>query len=457
MKTLSRKFQLEISIGLFLALLAAVTLISFEGDYPSYRISTIVVVVSGIWLFLNRPLLSFEGLIFVIIFIPSFTPIYAWDIFGKQLFSLAAKHLQYDEVLINKATYLYSISAVSYVVVAVPEYSKNSGGKDSNKSLNIGYLPIHFLFFVAFLTVAAAYLLENGPTILTASYKTIKSVQMEKTPLFVFATTAFGGFWSILFLFGRHHKKLFWITTSTILAWLFLHSRRIEVFGIALMLLLWSRYRVNVKYLVIMLILFLFVQGAVGLLRHSPIAVLNSSFALSPAASKRAAIPGGISNVFLSGLHLVNEKDNGMLTFAQTYTMLEWPKALVPNQILHFFNLSSIQKEHDLIYARLELDYVGGMPLLMAFYLNGGVMMVLVFGLLHGYISKRIERIIRRDLGGHLDKGGTWALFITTVFIIYQFRYHWYNPHIPLRAIEFSCVILLGMSIFIKHKKERSL
>ncbi len=112
-----------------------------------------------------------------------------------------------------------------------------------------------------------------------------------------------------------------------------------------------------------------------------------------------------------------------------------------------------MRSEHELIFENLGLVYVGGMPLLSAYYLNGGVIMVLVFGFLHGYLSGQVEYIFNKNLRCYFDYGGTWRTFLSIVFIIYQFRYHWYNPTTMYRGVEFAAVLLFVISVFASWKK----
>ncbi len=449
---IGHKKQRVINFAICLSLF--ITIISvdmFMEGYPSYTISTGVIIASGLWMLLFCRVISLEVIVFTIIFLPSLSPFYAWNIAEVRLFSLAARHLQYNIALVDKSVYLYSIAAVAYVVMATLKEPMKYTTRQKYKSIKINYLTETFLLFVASLTIISAYLLESGPTILTASYVDILNSRIQSTPLVVFATTSFGGLWSIIFIFGRHHKKIFWVTTGIVLCWLFLHSRRVEVFGIFMVLILWGQFKINTKSIFVIVLLFISIQQIVGLVRSSPLLTTTDIFEQRQTYTTMAELPGGANNVFLAGLHLVNQKDNGRLTKKQTYTMLEWPRSLIPNQIWHFIGLPSVQTEHDLIFNKLGLVYIGGMPLIAAFYLNGGILLVLLFGLLHGYMSKRVGYVLD-DFRHHVNAGGTWPLFTASVFVIYQFRYHWYNPHTLFRAIEFSLIILWLVNVFIKNK-----
>jgi hypothetical protein len=311
-----------------------------------------------------------------------------------------------------------------------------------------------YLYFIAIMTIVCAILIESGPTIITASYEEILAGSAHSTPLLVLVKLLFGGFWGMLFIFGRQNKWLFWIVTIIVFLWFFLHVRRVEAFGMVLMLVLWKRYSLNSIALAVFLTLFIFSQSMLGDNRNRPL----SEAGMSESAVKRykevearrkkirnrkVAIPGGVSNVFLSYLHLVNERDSDALTADQKLTMLQWPSSVIPNTFWRVLDVPPTKNEHELIYDALELEYVGGMHLLGVFYLNGGVWLVLLYGLFHGALAREIDCLAKHNFHYKTSYGGTISLFAVTVFLVYQFRYHWYNPQTLFKALAYSVVVFL--------------
>lgn len=196
---------------------------------------------------------------------------------------------------------------------------------------------------------------------------------------------------------------------------------------------------------------FLISQIVIGYARHQPI-LQDSTLKIEMTEGQRAKaeLPGGASNVYLTALQLVNEKDRGNLSNEQQYTMIQWLRSLVPNTIWNGFGFSDTKTEHDLIFSKNNLQYVGGMHLLGAFYLNGGVLLVVLFGLLHGWLANIVEKVMKRDLVPNLHFGGTPALFFATVYLVYQFRYLWYNPQTMFRALLFAFLLLIITSLLIR-------
>lgn len=423
--------------------------VEVSGGYPPYILSTLVIFTSGSVLLINNSVFSFGVMGFVIIFFPALTPAYVWTFRGKELFSMAAQNLQYDVVLVDKAVFLFAVAAITYAALVAPRYPQRPRKiAAANRHIAVSG---SLLFVVAVLTIISGIVIETGPTILTADYGTVLSSRLARTSFVVFMVMIFGGLWGFLFAFGRDRKYLFWGVTIFVSSWLFLHSRRVEVFGIALVLILWGQYRLKRIWLALLIGIFLMLQGAVGLVRHQGvIEYLAEPEGGEQMVLEKAALPGGASNIFLSGLHLVNVRDWGMLEPHEQFTMSQWPRSLIPNIILKGLGSSPVKPEHQSIYDELGLDYVGGMPLLGVYYLNGGIIMVMIYGLVHGFLARQVGQIIGRELSAYYVRGGTLTLFVATVFLVYQFRYHWYNPLTMFRAIEFALLMAVTLSVFAK-------
>jgi hypothetical protein len=420
------------------------------GIYPTYFVSTIVIIVTGVVLLLSQSLFSFQVIVFVIIFVPALSPMYAWDIIGKNLFSLAAPHLQNDRALVDKTVFLYAVGAISYAAMALPRLPTLLSMKlmEDRKMVVFNF---YILILIGVMTVLGSYFIEAGPTILTADYNSVLSGRLEPSSIQAAIVVTFGGFWALLFVFGRHKKWLFWGVTFTVGLWLFLHARRIEVFGIGIVLVLWWRHVFTTKSLFVLVMVFLTIQVLVGTMRDVPLLqYFKRDVPVVLKLQKKAALPGGISNVILAGLHLIDVSDKELLLDSEEFTMAHWPSAIIPNSVWKALGSTSVAWEHDTVYKKLDLEYVGGMPLLCLFYLNGGVIMVFIFGLLHGALGRMVVKMMTVPLRTNRDRGGTPSMFVAVIFVLYQFRYHWYNPQTMFRAITYSLIIFFFLSCFIK-------
>ena len=163
-----------------------------------------------------------------------------------------------------------------------------------------------------------------------------------------------------------------------------------------------------------------------------------------------SAPPGGAGNLFLSAMHLVNVRDASEITGVDTLTMVEWPRAILPNAFWGLLGAPPVVSEHDTIYTDLELAYIGGMPLMAAFYLNGGIFLVFLTGAVHGALSNLVDRVIHTGFATSLNVGGSFGMFLAAVFVMYQFRYHWYNPQTMLRVMFYALVIYLAARVFMR-------
>jgi hypothetical protein len=389
---------------------------------------------------------------YVIIFTPALAPAYM-HLRGGNLFSLAAIHLQKDAVLIDKAVFLFGVAAIAYVLVAMQSHLERSEMGGSGVSVPDEIKDV-YLYFIAIMTIVCAILIESGPTIITASYEEILAGSAHSTPLLVLVKLLFGGFWGMLFIFGRQNKWLFWIVTIIVFLWFFLHVRRVEAFGMVLMLVLWKRYSLNSIVLAVCLTIFIISQATIGGNRNVPLSEIGMSESAikryeevevrrAKLRNRKVAIPGGGSNIFLAYLHLVHERDSDNLTEDQKLTMSQWPISVVPNTFLKMLGMPPTKNEHELIYDALELEYVGGMHLLGAFYLNGGVWLVLIYGLFHGSLAREIDHLSKQHFYYKTSYGGKLSLFAASVFLVYQFRYHWYNPQTLFKALTYSVVVYL--------------
>lgn len=432
---------------LVLGILIPASAVSGMADnFPPYMISSIMIIIAGLWLVAMRPLLSFDVMSYVIIFFPALSPLFAFNLMDAQLFSMHSRELQGDMALINKSVFLFAIAAISFVSIATPaSSSKNTLFVREDPTC----FPYPLVLLLAVAAVCSAYVIEPGPTLLTANYAEVLENRLEPTPLVVLVATCLGGFWAMLFLYGRQHRPLFWMTSTIILLWLTLHSRRVETLGIMIVFIVWATsLQVDKRKIMFMALAFVALQFMVGETR-------DDSRVDTPAGTEimklrdlnkgKAALPGGASNVFLAGLLLVDTKDHQVLTFQEQFTMIEWVRSMVPNKLWGLAGLPSSASEHELVFIRFGLDYAGGMPLLAAFYFNGGIPLVLFFGVLHGFIARRIQHVVDRDLKPNARLGGTVPMLVAVVFMIYQFRYHWYNPEMPIRGIVFSLAIYFAI------------
>lgn len=346
------------------------------------------------------------------------------------------------------------ISAVSYAAFALP-------GEKIRKKIKIfkvGTLKVHILIVIGFMTILTSYVIESGPTLITADYNEVLNTRMEPSPIQALICVMFGGFWSALFAFGRHKKILFYGFTAVSMIWLFLHSRRVEVIGIGLLMLLWYRETIDPKKLFLIGTAFILSLIVLETIRdYSLISQISEgkSYKKNEALNQKAALPGGASNVFLAGLHIVNVKDKKILDESDELTMLHWPLFIIPNSLLNVIGVDAVKTEHDIIFNDLKLQYVGGMPLLSVYYLNGGMFFVLIFGALHSLINRKVENVLNYELRPNWKKGGTIGLFIVVIFVVYQFRYHWYNPETMYRSLVYSLILYVLLYYFVTWKTSK--
>lgn len=413
------------------------------GKVPSYRVSTLVIGVTGLMLGLFRGRFSFQLISFVIIFFPAFSPFYAWDIEGIERFSIAARDLQADRQLIDLAVYVFACGAVAYGFGVVLGARNQARIGPTPAPVEVSTVTV---VAIAALLLLSTLVIESGPSILTANYSEILEGRIERSTLIVLLAQLFGGFFALLFAFGRHKKVIFWLVVGFVMLWLLVHIRRAELFGVFLVLVMWWRYLIPKAWLTAIVLAVVLVLTFLGQMRHTSFSDHLSAgtlFEETRVQKLKADLPGGASNVFLSGLHLIKQRESAHIAAERQFTMGEWARAIVPNAVWTAFGFAPVESEHESIYGALGLVYVGGMPLIAAFFLNGGLGFVLIFGVFHGFVAQRVNEIYERDLKGNLAAGGTFPLFLSAVYLVYQFRYHWYNPQTLIRAMVYAACAYL--------------
>lgn len=662
---LSSARMTKASVLIIITIVFLVTIASTILDFvPHYLVSTFILSCILFLTWANKGLLSFPLVMYGIIFLPAFTPFYAWDLRGKNYFSHSAVELQGSIALINGTVWVFAIAAIAYYATTLTKL-KTDPAPGPGSVFAVGKVPAILL---GCLLVVSAFVVDPGPTILTASYSEILAGRFNTSQGTVFFGLVMGGSFVSLFLFARHHRWIFWVSTLIAFTWLFLHVRRVELFGLILVLLFWMRASLKPYVTMAILVVLVGFLGIMGEVRNKGIfannhlaepirdkkkiasAVLqdgshlvtlaafedenrpvekvankvteeelqvgeirialggqhieifefadgsvktldelisgsrSNTISRAPTGRKKistvgfnkikgtsgndtlvgtdgddfirglggtdnidggegddildaggstkgwqflsggdgndtylygtwhgmvyipgdaetsnsgaidkvvfkdlnsyqltigyhnygnksegnalrliwnsdfsftkAALPGGASNIFVSGLHLVNIRVNDLIPSAQMLTMVGWIKGLVPGSIYAAFGIKAAQTEHQAIFEKLNLDYQGGMPLVAVFFLNGGYILVAVFGVLHGFAARLLERIYTRNFLPNLNQGGNFLMFIAMVFLFYQFRYQWYNPQSPIRAMEFGILlyvlikIVTGLRIF---------
>ncbi len=421
--------------------------IALQIDQPSYLVSTFVIISFGALIAVLAGFFSFRFISYVIIFYPALTPFYCWDLMGGEIFSTASVHLQSDLDLINRLTFIFAIASVSFFLF---QFSMTDREKPTMNRL---ILRDYQLVIVGLVLLVVSYLLESGPTVLTANYQTILDSRIERSTLVVFAISFFGVLWVLLFAFGRHRSKIFYFFTGIVFLWLLLHVRRVELLGIAVLLILWLATRFP-KW-AISLVLFVLISGLIflELVRSQSLSSQESvSELISDKLSRKTALPGGASNIYLSGLHIVNETDGNRISEEARNSLFQHILSPIPNSVRQVLALPALKTEHDMIFEELDLNYVGGLPLISVFYLNGGLMLVIFFGVLHGLLAVFVDRILLNSFYFDSSKGGTFLFFVVCVFVLYQFRYHWYNASTLVRAVTFGTLLFLPLRFLLNWK-----
>lgn len=439
---------------LFLSLIFATIYYNFL-PIPNYIISTLVIVISFIILIIKNNIISISTLVYVIIFFPALSPWYAFDFSNMPYFSMAAIHLQDDLSLINKTVFLFAYASVCYVIPSLLVRGKHHITLEREEAYYI-FKNNFVIYLLGFLCLITAYSIDPGPTLITAGYNQVLQSRFEYSPLLNILVLSFSSLWVLFFLYGRKNKFFFTFVTSLILIWFLLHARRVELIGMLIVLFLWLSSYYSHKKIIFFGALSLWALIFIGEVRSmSFIDYFTSNKETSAEKGKdfgKAPLPGGASNIFISGMHIVNAADSNILTNEETRTILQWVPALIPGSIWKAFDYDPPTTEHEIVFEKNNLQYVGGMPIIMVFYLNGGILLIAIYALAQGYLSKVMDNILQNNFFNNLNKKVSLKLFVVLVMLIVSFRFFWYNPQTPLRVILYAFLIYAIFRPFISKK-----
>jgi len=442
---------------LFVVLSAIVVGYSFDWYLP-FQVSTILMILIAALVFRRYGLISLPTIVYTIMFFPALSPFVANTIMKVSYYTGYSYALQTDFILINKVLSLFLMACLSFVVIC---------GRQSVRSHrplggHIIYGRAEVVMLLSAVTLVSAFLTEPGETLLTGSYADLRGGALRASVWHIIGVQILQVSWIFLFLLGRHKKTIFWGTTIVVLVWLFLHSRRIELIGMVLCLMLWLRFKISPRRVLLIGIVTFILMAALPVFRNASWIAgdfghvgIQSFFHYGEIKrGTRFKLPGGApSTIFMTTVQLVNEKDTGKLDFFQSKTMFAWIARLVPTPLAEGFGIKLPELESHSIFKAHNIPYNGSMHLLGAIYINGGVLLVMLYGLLLGVASAKGEEVLLTYMPRLYAAGGCGALFLTYIFVINQLRFQWYHPTPLFKLLIYSAIALFIMDTGLKYRK----
>jgi len=318
--------------------LAGILFAYWFDHYIPYELSTMVLIVMAISLYKKYGLISVPAIVYTIIFFPALSPLVANTIMGASYYTNFSHALQTDQYLIDKVLSLFLVGCMGFFIGC--RSGRDANSPDSRIHILYGHYPV--ILFLALIVLICAYLTEPGETLLTGSYTELRSDPLRATWWHILGVQILQVSWVFLFLLGRHKKILFGITTGIVIGWLFLHSRRVELIGIVMCLMLWLRFKYSSRTVSAIGIITFVLMSILPVIRHAswlgegiqPFGVDNVFHYADIKEDTRFKLPGGApSTIFMTAVQLVNEKDSGDLEFWESKTILAWISRLIPTPL----------------------------------------------------------------------------------------------------------------------------
>jgi hypothetical protein len=361
--------------------------------------------------------------------LPAFTPFLA-EIFGYRYFTMLNYALQEDPVLEIAAVQLISLFCASFIAGS---WLRNRSPKLKKRSRLIFSLPLTGALVVVCLVLILIFL-ETG-TIVFQSYGELKlNTTAEYSSLVnqIFNLTA-----AILLCntLGKSRRRLLAVIYAIMIITLLLLSRR----TLAMSLMILSVYTFGLRKLsakqIIGLVLSVSLLVFIGEARRVGLVNFLQGVEQTGARDLFFALPGGASNVFVGTMGVIHMHANDLLSFPDTTPVLQWINGTYEATI----------------YSRLTYDYNGGMHLANVLFWNFGLLGVILFGVLLGWITRRVHNVASQIDG---EYRGTLPAILSFAFILTVPNLLWYHPIGTINLI-IAVTLVSVVLIFAKRKVQK--
>ena len=422
-------------LPIFFLLLCILGYQLIDGLYELYALSIGLIIN---YLMISRRESSWTGysqIIYIILFYPFLSPVFAHLMTGSIYFSGWNQHIQTIE-LTNHILLQANIAAMLFVLSNIYNFKYR---QRYSKSILLIKSRVTYIV-VAFFVILLAYLSEPENSIISTTYSQMRPSNSLFSASAVSQLFIFG--WFLLFFHRKISLKVFFMTTIITMIYLLLHARRSEPLGIIFVLIYTYREQITLRTLLFFGFPLFLIFFMLDFIRDSSLKGFSlDDFLLL--IETRGFLPGG-SNILITlhdVIYLITTNSQH-----HVFTLVDWFIRLIPTPLLNQFNVSSRLEGSYIIDS--SLGYMGGMHLFSILYLNGSFFLIFLVSFIIGYFSSNANRNINYSVGINLRH------VFYLLFLFYSPRIFWYHPIGFIKMFLLFLFIILIIHLF-KYGKSK--
>lgn len=437
--------------------------LKFNGyDYDASMLYVFISLSANMALIWSKSgLISTKMILSFLIYSIALVPAIAYYLLGFKLYSYVNFDHQLNDNVTIQMLWLFYLSSNIYTFVLL---TKDSKFPDLNKPIsNETRLPFYFIcFLVIFFTIIG----NSGPTILTASYETIRDARISS--IATLASIAFTVFWVDAYAKMRVYVvekntfrvKVFWAVTIFMMMFLLLKGRRTEAIGVISIILIHQKIltgKTPYKYILIALMLG-FLLYIIGYMRVEAITdvdiastvdkSLSLSFESGSSKTEFANMPSGLGNITATMQTSVYHFDYMSQPLLGGSTIFTYPLKLLPSALVDGFGLADTD---NYFYHNMVLEkyfYNGGCYLYAPAYGNFGTIGLLIASFLMGLLVNWTQKAMRSS--------DFIKIVIATTIVFSFIKICWYN-FLPLpKAILYNLIVLFYVALVFRKKEPKA-
>jgi len=372
--------------------------------------SSIAILVLFATVFFKFGLISVPSIVISAAFVPSLAYFWAY-LHGAKYISIRTPWIQDIPVFGETAMHLSVVSLLFTIAVLLVFQKKTLA--DFRLAEHHCCLSKGLYVFLSMASLFFFWLAEPSfSTIISSTYTEIISDRFENTQyaggvgmlcwLFALSTFAYRYKLKVNAMGDKWADKLFLVLTVAIILWLVLHSRRSELMGIGISLMLaiiylkgkfWSSLSVSIFLFILIFIGIVRGTSLVGYLDNSNYSATSNSISneqkINP--SKYLAhrdlvesLPGGASSIFMTYLNTIHHFRYTKQDFYHGSTFSNYIYAILPTNIYKSFEIETPDYFFEKVLKQNLYRYNGGTYIGAVFYGNFGVFGAVLFGLFIG-------------------------------------------------------------------------
>lgn len=392
----------------------------------SYIISSLGIFTILILIIRKFGLFSVTSIMSAILIIPSLTPLIGLELFKSDYISLHNMFLQEDAALLNKAVLVSLLAIAAYYLALLRSSDTNVHMNHTNNFKNYLFSKLLYVFFCMLILIFCWVIAPSG-TILYYDYHTTREGYFQNV---AYAEALFTIFWVLAFMnYSKYRsgilRRLFEVISILVVAWMFLHGKRVAIIGLFCIFIVHMAEKGNSKKITIFSTAIFSVLLIIERLRNTPLLAIDKS-QLQELLMMHKQIEGdsvfkyggGVSNVFVTLLDSIHLFDSIHMKYLYGKSYWDYIYNMIPLNVIVYLDLPSRNYFSDLISS--FYSYNGGMYIFAPAYGNFGITGVIVMGIILAKLVRFTDKNFKSS--NHYLQAGSLI-----IFYMYS-RAVWYDP-----------------------------